>query len=289
MKKIDNITAVAIVLQRQYSSYNPYYSHLVDFAMLEFRRLNIQADLIFVDQTTKIMDFKKRSLDGLLLIDQITENQLECIRKTNIPFVWLDAPTFDEPCDHIHADNFTSAYRMAELVASMGHKKILFLGNKNIHVSFYDRYKGIITYIEEHPNLNLDLMELDFYHSKVVFDTEELLELLKQPERPTAIIAVNDDTARLAANALRKWEIRIPQDISLVGFDNIRETNDFDTLLTTVHISVIGLATEAVNTLINRIRNPKGERCLHTIKTDIVKRKSLGVRPNVVMSDISRL
>lgn len=276
------VTFVAIVVQKRYSAYNPYYSYLIDFAMLEFRRLNIQADLIFMDQTPDRTFFIKSSLDGLLLIDQLSEQQLNCIRETKIPFVWLDPPSFDEPCDHIHADNFVSSYRMAELVVSMGHKKILFLGNKNGHSSFYDRYRGLQTYIAEHLVLCLQLIELNFYPAKIGFDADQLQEILKQQERPTAIFAVNDDTARMAADLLRKWGIRVPEDISLIGFDNLREANEYDISLTTVNISKIDLVMEAVNTLLHRIRYPNEELHLKTIKTDIVKRKSLANKSQMV-------
>ena len=279
MLKNDWPICVGVVIQKRYPAYNPYFSHLVNLTMMEFKRQNIPVQLIFMEQTIDNEYFQKSSLNGLLLIDQFSEKQLECIRKTGIPFVWLDPPSFEEPCDHIHADNFISSYRMAELVASKGHKRILLLGNKKAHISFYDRYRGLQTYITEHPNLCLQLMELDYYPAKVGFDEDQLQMVLQRPDRPTAIFAMNDDTARMAIEVLRKWNIVIPDDISIVGFDNMREVTEFDAILTTVNISKIELAVQAVSALLNRIRNPQEDLHLITVKTDIVMRKSLGQRP----------
>ena len=271
----DRASRIVVIMKEQRLA-NPYFNQLSSFLMLEFHRRKISASLVLSGAGSSLPLSGPSRPTGAILIDDVDEKLLGSIRDAKIPVVWLDAPSVDMNFDYVCSDNYTGAYRMAEYVASMDHRRILFLGNKDSHIDFYNRYQGLKSYIDEHPRQGLTLMELPAYPERVGFNTQQFNQMMSRPDRPTIIFAVNDDTARLAADELRQMNLQVPEDVSLTGFDNIMEYLDESVeSLTTVHISMINQALAAVETLFRRIQEPSVAPRRILVETKLVKRNSL--------------
>lgn len=104
-------------------------------------------------------------------------------------------------------------------------------------------------------------------------------ELLSLPERPTAIIAINDVLAIAALRAIRDVGLRLPDDISLLGFDDIPVAQYLVPRVTTVSKDIIALGRRAVQLLLTRIENPQHPRQTETRPARLIIRESTGPAP----------
>jgi LacI family transcriptional regulator len=100
------------------------------------------------------------------------------------------------------------------------------------------------------------------------------LQLLALPEPPTAIFAANDMSAMGVYQAARQMGVRIPQDVSVIGFDNLRESLTLDPPLTTIDQSIYDMGMLATRLLVNMLRGENPVKKQHVFPTRLVIRAS---------------
>jgi LacI family transcriptional regulator len=174
-------------------------------------------------------------------------------------------------CSKIGFDYYKSGYLAAEYLRGLGHKKIAFLSSPISYFSRRELKRGFIegmrvTGISEDNILIFTAEEEEemadiIYESKNGSEQVQRLLTLKKSEMPTAIFCSNDMTAISAIHELTRNGIRVPEDISVMGFDNIPISQMITPMLTTIDQFSRDLGTMACETLIKKM---KGE-----IQTDI--------------------
>ena len=118
----------------------------------------------------------------------------------------------------------------------------------------------------------------DFYAGALEFARR--WKSASEAERPTAMICLNDEVAMTAISALASEGISVPQQISLVGCDNIPESEYVVPAVTTIDNHVEQQMSAAVTLLLRRLKNPEASPVLRKISPSLVKRKSvLGLTP----------
>ncbi|MFD0636035.1 substrate-binding domain-containing protein [Catenulispora yoronensis] len=181
------------------------------------------------------------------------------------------------PVTVVEYDNVGGAFAATSHLLSLGHRRILFLGGEAASTTTVDRYAGYSKALAAY-GLDVDERLCLTGSSEVYYASDKLRERLAAgPPDFTAIVAWDDLTAAKALVALRKAGVAVPEDVSVVGFNDDAIAEDVTPALTTVSIPYNELGREAVRLALHRA-DPASARNQHiTLGTHIVLRDS--VRP----------
>jgi LacI family transcriptional regulator len=173
----------------------------------------------------------------------------------------------------VSGTNWQGAFEATEYLIGLGHCRIGFISGLAGLTSTTERLAGYSAALAQH-GLALDerlIAEGSFLQEGGYTAAQQLLAL---PDRPTAIFAANDLSALGAMEAVREHGLRIPKDISLVGFDDIPQASLGYPKLTTVRQPLSEMGREAANILLEEIAHPEQPRRRVTLPTKLIIRDS---------------
>lgn len=195
----------------------------------------------------------KRSVEGLILSGSRLSSQrlIEYQERFDIPFVLLNRKLRHDKIACILIDQERTAYRAAQHLINLNHTRIAYLAGPNISESSQARGRGIERAMAE-ANLALRHDQRLASFPSIEGGFQAMSALLAQPadERPTAVIAYNDMMALGALDSIRTHGLQVPDDISVVGFDDIAIAAHANPPLTTVAQPKYKMGTLAVRTLL---------------------------------------
>lgn len=174
----------------------------------------------------------------------------------------------------VDSDNIGGAVIATEHLLSLGHRRIAFLGGRDDLDSARQRERGYRTAMQAHGlAVDTSLVRLGDYTSEAA--REAVTDLFDNGERPTALFAANDLSAIGALEAIHDLGLRAPEDISIVGFDNIPESALTRPALTTIEQPIQKMGEQALSMLLDIIagRDVPGHVRL---PTRLVERDSCG-------------
>lgn len=227
----------------------------------------------------KVRALLGRGVDGLILVGEARPQEIyDFLNARGVPFVlvWTYSGNCPYPC--VGFDNRGAARAMAEHVLSLGHRAVAMISGRtawNDRAS--QRVQGVREALEDHglaftPEY---LVEADYSLESAAEAARHLIAL---PMRPTAIICGNDVQAAGALNGLRSAGVRVPEDVSVVGFDDIELAYAVTPALTTVHVPHRRMGAAAADLLHRMIGGADpGEGMM--FETEIIDRESLGPSP----------
>jgi LacI family transcriptional regulator len=160
-----------------------------------------------------------------------------------------------------------------EYLLSLGHRRIGFIGGRPDLQSAVRRLQGYKDSLRQ-ANIPFDpsLIQIgDFTQETGYCCAQKLLAL---PARPTAIFAANDKSAIGAIEAIAEVGLKVPEDISIVGFDNIEEASFVNGGLTTVDQFIEDMGRVAVEMLVNLIQNKPIESYVYRMPTQLIVRNT---------------
>ena len=188
--------------------------------------------------------------------------------------VLLDSKYRNMEFDHVLADNFGSMFAIGKRLMELGHTRIGYVGSCKYSYSFSERLRGLSAALKA-GEASVTLMQLwdDSMNDEQNFAHIE--EVMKKSNRPTALVCANDDIAILLYDVLKKISLRIPQDVSVTGFDNRTESSYCEPPLTTVRVYKAELAALVVETLMKRVEYPDRHPVTVLLGTELIERKSV--------------
>lgn len=228
------------------------------------------------DETLAILELIDRSCDGLILYleNPVGEMANTIITQNQLPVVVIGGSTCSAAKGTVHIDNFTGARDAVRFLLSMGHRKIAyFSGNLEYHDT-RERLRGIDAALGEVGMTRGDIY-LDCGTYTEDFGQAAALRLLETGREFTAIFAGDDDIAAGVLLAVRQRGLQVPQDISIMGFDDNFHARHLTPTLTTIR-QPIGLAGEKAADLLLSIIAGKTPR-----ETDILIPTDLLIRDSV--------
>lgn len=274
---------IAFIMSRRHIPIfnNPFYTRVI--AGVEIEVENYDYNLLFSTIKLDALESKEvpsiisqNKVDGLILAGaDINNEMIKAIEELKFPTVLVDNYLNSPIMDSIVSDNFSGAMKAVEYLINMGHQKIGYAGGPNSHPSFNERYKAFkLEMIENDLEINNKFIKI-----KDEFDQnmgKELAKLfLKEKELPTAIFAANDATAIGLLQTFNKYGIKVPEDISIIGFDNIELTAFTSPKITTISVDKEGMGQEAARKLFERIQNPEKKSTKSVITTELIERESV--------------
>jgi LacI family transcriptional regulator len=212
--------------------------------------------------------------DGLLLLVPLVPTPyLESLSDRGFPYVLIDQTDTTGKSSVVNSTNWQGAYDATKYLIDLGHRRIGFITGLTQLNSAIDRLEGYKAALADH-NMPFDdaLISQSNFTKNGGFDaTQKLLELANLP---TAIFAANDLSAFGVMDAVREHGLRIPEDISIIGFDDIPQAEVTHPKLTTVRQPLEQMGRVAVKLLLEHIENPDRPPRHVTLATRLVVRDS---------------
>ena len=221
-----------------------------------------------------------RSVDGLIVAGRAPKRLLRYIKEKKIPCVLVDFKVPLYKTNHVLIDNISGSKEAMNHLISLEHKRIGFVAGSSTHPSIQERYEGYRQVMYEHFGDSISdidkLTYLDEEEASPAIGREGALELLRLSDPPTAIFACNDATAIGCYKAAKELGLIVPDDLAIMGFDDVDSSTHLDPDLSTVHIYKAELGKEAVRSLVDQLDNPDQPFKTKIISTKLIVRGSSG-------------
>jgi LacI family transcriptional regulator len=214
----------------------------------------------------------------------ITAEQVTHFRRAGIPLVVIDPDDVPEGVPSIGATNWLGGLTATEHLLELGHRRVATITGRPTALCARARLHGYRAALEEAkipPDPKL-VRQGDFG-----FDLarREALELLALPDRPTAIFAANDYQAFGVVEAARICGLRVPEDLSVVGFDDVAISRWAAPPLTTIHQPLVKMGRVACQTLLAMAAGERPESDRIELATHLVVRDSTAPPPSAAGSE----
>ncbi len=260
--------------------YHPFYSRI-----LEFFRKEVESngyDLLFLSQyfgaikLSYLEHAKMKGVDGILVLcGPMNDPRFTEIFQSNLPTVVIDHVSPDTTTITSQTqESFIEAIRQ---IKALGHRDIAYIhGPTNSYIGGLRMrdFKYAMNYSK--INIREDLMiHSDFYtNDDGHIATRKLLAL---NNRPTAIFCSSDDVALGAIDELKQYGIRVPEDISVIGFDGIRNEKYGDIRVGYIKQHLVSIGESAAHELLDQINSKKKQKDkVIYIDTEFVKNDTVG-------------
>lgn len=215
-----------------------------------------------------VLDHK---VDGLIVLGQLSDEYISKLISHQLPTVFLDFYGSREDADAVLSDNFYGAYMLTSHLIENGHRRIGFLGSIGSTSSIQDRYLGYYkALLEKRIPLRQDWVIGDRSNESDIFP-----EFTLPQDMPTAFVCNCDETAYKLVNQLKNAGYSVPEDISVVGYDNHIYSTICNPRLTTIDVNSRVMSTEAVDIILHKIRDVNYRRGRTLVTGKLVRRESV--------------
>lgn len=223
---------------------------------------------------------QERKVDGIIVIGKMMDAYLQHLNtEAGIPVIYLDYYNGREASDSVISNSYYGTYELTYYMYRMGHRKIAYVGTLLATESITDRYFG---YQKALLELGLEQKKewvLDDRHIETgKIDTVNMLQLPK--DMPTAFVCNCDLTASFLIKKLKDNGYRVPEDISVVGFDNYLYPGLSDIQITTYEIDLEEMARRAIHNMISKISNENYKLGIHIVEGHMVLKESVAQIPS---------
>ena len=269
---------IGIIIPSRFFSQNlSFYWYLFNFLSKELLNRNYYSimELLSDDDeanliTPRMLNDKK--VDGLIILGQVSKAYINTIRTHYDNFILLDFYTNIMGIDCVSNDDYYCSYMLTSYVISQGHKKLRFVGNFEATSSIKDRFMGFQKAMYEN--------KLTAAFDEIISDRDEKggqieIHLPDAKDMPTAFICNNDETAAMVIEALNKNGYKVPDDISVTGFDNYLTRHTTSVPLTTVSINPQDTANVAADLIIKKINGESYIKGRHLVSGTLIIRDSV--------------
>ena len=219
----------------------------------------------------------QKQVDGILLAPaHSSHEQIESILSQNMPVVIIDRRIDGAEVDTVYCDSEGGAYDLVEHLISLGHKRIAILNGPKDVTTVIDRlhgYKRALT--EAGVEANEKLLFCGGFDIDSGYSMAQ--QALARSPRPTALFAANNFIAIGAIRAIRDAGLAIPEDVALVGFDDLPETLVIDPFLTAAAQPAYEMGRQATMLLLDRLSGKAPEEIQEIVlPVELIVRQSSG-------------
>ncbi len=263
---------------------NPFYAETAKIVVDTANNLGYATILCITDndrhkQKEYINILKQRKVDGFLFASVLTEDKaVRELIKSGAPYLLFNRRFSScQDVNYIVLDNSAGTYMAVEHLIKLGHKKIAFIRGTHNFSTSVERFSGYKKALEDYgiPYREEFVVDGQYDQEKTIHATKILLNL---PTPPTAIVCCNDLMALSAMEVIISANLKIPEDIALIGFDNIDIAGHSLVQLTTVAQNKSLMAEIATQSLIKMIEKtqPPDQLVQLVLKPQLIVRKTCG-------------
>lgn len=210
-------------------------------------------------------------IDGIILMGNFSEEYCNHVESSGIPMVMLDSFDARYSRDTVISDGYYGMYTMVNHLLQMGHRDILYVGSVGETSSITDRYFGYCRAMMEAgikvtPDMAVPDRDAD---GRIEISMKDIKNM------PTAFACNCDSTAYTLMKLLKSEGVNIPEDVSIVGFDNFILSELADPQITTYAIDIDRMAKEACRCLLKRLQNPNENARRIVVSGSLILRDSV--------------
>ncbi len=259
---------------------NHFYSHIIAGVESACRQMGI--NLMFANLPVDRENFplgippllEKDDVDGLLLAGMIVEDSISRILDARrCPVVLVDSYCTKHAYNSVISDNILGAYQATEYLIRKGHRQVGFIGGHDqAYPSLRDRRTGYLRALADHDISTPYFADCLMNRVEV---SAAVLKLVMQHREITGLVCVNDETAISTMYALIEAGIRVPQEISIIGFDDIYLAETVVPSLTTMRVNKQSMGRLAVQLLLNQVYQPDGGCITSIFRPSLIERNSV--------------
>ena len=261
----------------------PFFSDLLESVQVEAARLHFSLTVFHYFPTMDLNDFvsalnEQRAIGAILLATEMQEDDLAAYKRLKIPFILVDGAFDYESYDSVTIDNRVAMMRVVAYAHKLGHRSIGYLKSNVFINNFGHRYAGYLSAVR-HFALDPDTcLEIPLSPS-IEQSYLEMKQFLSQRgpslPLPTCFVSDLDYIAIGAMNALKESGYRIPEDVSIIGFDDVVASAACDPPLTPVRVNRNDIGRIASNILLERILMQRLYTTNTQISSDLIIRNSV--------------
>lgn len=261
----------------------PFFSELIEAIQSEADIRGYNVLIKYCNRETNMNEFveniNEEQIQGVIILaTELLREDLKAYEGLKCKYVLLDAFFDGVDLDSVTIDNYNATLKAFEYAYKMGHRKIGYISCNVFIQNFEQRYDG---YMKGRRRMGLDDTEnVVFSLGSNVLDayidmTKILDELPDNFVMPTCFLVDLDYMAVGAMKAFAEHGYKVPEDVSVIGFDDINFGDVYGVPLTTIHLHQRTMGRTAVNLLVDQIRNPNPCTVHIEISTDLIERKSV--------------
>jgi len=236
-------------------------------------------DLLFIankigDEKKSYLDhFKYRGVDGVVVFSsENDDDELEKVIESDLPSVIVDLDSTDT--NVIYSDNYQGTEMALKYLLELGHTKIAHIAGHQNTFSGIERMKG---FLKATKQLGIQIPPSYIVNGgffSIEGGKEAMQQLLVLNDPPTAVFASSDTMAFGAMEAIQEAGLRVPEDISIIGYDNVEWSDYVTPRLTTVKQDVDKIGADAARILMNSINGKNASYIKKVVPVSLIKRDS---------------
>ncbi|MEX0685150.1 MAG: LacI family DNA-binding transcriptional regulator [Balneolales bacterium] len=227
-------------------------------------------------EKTYLNNLKSESIDGLIVAPYHEEDKMVIsLVRDGFPIVCVDRGLGDIEVDLVTVDNDAGAYKAVKHLIGLGHKRIGYVGGLQSIPTSRKRKDGYIRALEE-SGIPIDDSLVKFGDSKHESGKNLALEFLNMSEPPTALFTGNNVITLGALESIHSKGLNIPDDVAIVGFDDMYWSISLNPPLTAVSQPGYEIGRQAANMLFERLEEPGREPRRIVLNTKLMIRQSCG-------------
>lgn len=221
----------------------------------------------------KVMQDEK--VDGLILLGQMDEGYIKkMVQQTNLPIFFLDTYMPSIEIDTVISDGYYGTYQLTNYLIEQGHRKIGFVGSVDVTSSIADRYWGYRRSLREN--------KIQFKPEWEISDRDDngksFDKIPFSPEECDAYVCNSDYTAYILMRNIEEAGYRVPDDFSVVGFDDFLPMGMDGQYITSYEVDMENMARLCVESLIRKIKHMKYTAGIQIITGRVVKKRTVKSR-----------
>ncbi|QGQ94739.1 LacI family transcriptional regulator [Paenibacillus psychroresistens] len=243
---------IGVIIYREHHpiASHPFYGKILDSVLTAAGALDYSV-FVTTDQEMSLRSadyMLEKRVDGLILISRLRQNVIDYIRNFKIPYIMVNGSTEDQDVIHIVNQDEVGGQKAAEYLFKIGHRKIFIIAGPQEHRSHHMRFNSFRAYMEQQGN-NIETSSI-FYSTASTFEkgyqamADSMENLMSHSY--TAIFATNDMLALGAMKYLQERAVRIPEQMAIMGFDDIDFADMVTPSLTTIHVEKGQMGHESV-------------------------------------------
>lgn len=271
----ERMRSVGVLVSERFIGDRSFYSDMYAKVAISLGKIGCASTLeILSDESEKSlalpMFIESKSVDAFIALGQLGRPYIEELSRSAMPFIFLDFYDDDLDVDSIISDSMYGSYMLTSYLIKNGCRDIGFVGSLLATSSILDRYLGYHMAIVKNSLETRRECMIDDRDSGGIFEEIALPDAL-----PDAFVCNCDDTAARLVRQLSALGVKVPDDISIVGFDDHLSAIDCVPKLTTFRVDTSAMATAAVEAIQQKIALPRSRVRCKIIGGEIVERDSV--------------
>jgi LacI family transcriptional regulator, galactose operon repressor len=276
--------SIGVLIPKLNDSHLSTFSYIVEKMLFanDYRALLCSTEEALERETAYIESLLQQRVDGVIMFPrEYSRENVERLLQENIPVVLIERKLPDLPVHHIMVTNYEGGYMGMRHLIDLGHREIALFTAYSSRYPMRERNQGALDALRD-AGIELPpeyFLTIDTDEPRFEIGYREGITLLKEKSRPTAIFAMIDEIAIGALHALSASGIKVPADMSLIGFDNIPLASVVFPPLTTVAQPTVQMAETAGAILLRTLEDHIENVELITLETKLVVRSSTAPPP----------